>query len=122
MRVDYLTADDVNPALAHRWAKGRGVKIATPRLTGTAPSADALVIDFDHLPDDLRRRWVNAVLLRTEKRPALVHGHNIPEAVADALRHCRATVVVGRLRKSHLLRWLRRVMRVVELQEEKLAA
>lgn len=120
MRVAYLTTDDVNPVLARRWTKPLPVRVVAPRPCA-APNVVALVIDFDRLPDELRRKWVNAVLLRTEERPVFVHGHTIPEEVADALHARGARVVVGRLRKPHLLRWLRRVTRTIEVPE-KLAA
>lgn len=122
MRVAYLTTDDVNPALARRWARPLPVRVVAPRPCAPAPSAVALVIDFDRLPDELRRKWVNAVLLRTEGRPVFVHGHTLPEAVADALHARGARVAVGRLRRPHLLRWLRRVVRLAGVPAEKLAA
>jgi hypothetical protein len=105
MRVAYLTTDDVNPALARRWAAGQ-VKLTTPRPSGTAPRAAALVVDFDHLGEDLRRPWVNGVLTGAERRPVLVHGHNIPDLIAAALREAGATVVAGCLRRPHLTGWL----------------
>lgn len=107
MRIAYLTVDDVNPALARRWAKRLGARVVRPRPTRPTPRADALVIDFDHLPVELCRKWVNGVLLRTERRPVLVHGYNIPQPVADALRLRGATVVCGRLGRRGWADWLR---------------
>lgn len=112
MKIAYLTTDVVNPALARRWAKPLGGRVVTPRPSNPA-AADAVVIDFDHLPGELQRKAVNAVLLRTELRPVLVHGHNIPEPLAEALSLRGAVAVVGRLDRRTVRRWVRKVARQV---------
>jgi hypothetical protein len=113
MKIAYLTTDVVNPALARRWAKPLGGRVLTPRPSNPSAGADAVVIDFDHLPGELQRKAVNAVLLRTELRPVLVHGHNIPERLAEALRLRGAVAVVGRLDRRTVRRWVRKVARRV---------
>lgn len=112
MKIAYLTTDVVNPALARRWMKPLGGRV-THRPSNPAADADAVVIDFDYLPGELQRKAVNAVLLRTELRPVLVHGHNIPEPLADALRLRGAVTVVGCLDRRTVRRWVRKVARRV---------
>ncbi len=113
MKIAYLTTDIVNPALARRWAKPLGGRVVAPRASNPAADADAVVIDFDHLPGELQRQAVNAVLLQTERRPVLVNGHNIPEPLAEALRLRGAVTVIGCLDRRTVRRWVRKAARRV---------
>lgn len=108
MRVAYLTTDDVNPALVRTWAAARSVRVNTPRPTTAARSAAGVVIDFDHLPDHTRRAWERAIRTEADRRPVLIHGHNIPDRTAAALRRAGGAVVTGCLHERQFAAWLTR--------------
>src|SRR5262249_33549031 len=109
MRVAYFTMDEVNQYLVRQWAKGAGVGVGCPaggRLGGTCPESDAVILDLDSLPTELRAHWLHRVLAGAAGGPVLAHGHNIMDSEAAALRQRGVRVCRGRVRKADVRAWL----------------
>ena len=64
------------------------------------------MLDLDHLPPDVRARWVRRVMTGEVSGPVLVHGHNVSDVEAEAFRRSGARVCRGRIRRSAVLGWL----------------
>jgi hypothetical protein len=109
MRIAYYTLDEVNRFLVRRWASEAGARLACPgshQLKDEYAGATAVLLDLDFLPAGVRADWVGRVLAGAVGLPVLVHGHNIPDAEASALRARGAQVCRGRVRKADLRAWL----------------
>jgi hypothetical protein len=109
MRIAYYTLDEVNRFLVRRWAHDAGARLVCPdgpRLNDECPGTTALLLDLDHLPADVREAWLRRVLAGETGMPVLVHGHNIADAEAMALRARGAHVCRGRVRRAALHGWL----------------
>ena len=108
MRIAHITLDEVNRALVRSWMKATGLRVARPTGAGLVWAADgsAVVLDLDHLPPDVRAGWVRRVVTGEVGGPVLVHGHNITEAEAAALRRSGVSVCRGRIRRSAVRAWL----------------
>jgi hypothetical protein len=109
MRIAYYTLDEVNRFLVRRWAHEAGARAVCPdgpRLNEECPGATALVLDLDYVPAEVRAGWVRRVLAGQVGLPVLVHGHNIADAEAAALRERGAQVCRGRVRRAALRAWL----------------
>lgn len=109
MRIAYYTLDEVNRFLVRRWAHEAGARVIGPganQLNDECPGATALVLDLDYVPAEVRAAWVRRVLTNEVGLPVLVHGHNIPDAEAAALRDRGAQVCPGRVRRAALRAWL----------------
>jgi hypothetical protein len=107
MRIAYYTTDEVNRFLVRRWAGREGIRVVTPVVQSRADAYDGpVVLDFDNLPEATRADWLRRLTAGTRTGPALVHGHNIADAEATALRTHGDWVCRGRVRRAALCRWL----------------
>jgi hypothetical protein len=109
MRIAFFTLDEVNRFLVRRWARGAGVQVYCPageRLGGACLEADAVILDLDFLPADLRADWLRRVLAGAVGGPVLTHGHNITDSEAVALRQRGVRVCRGRVRGADIRAWL----------------
>jgi hypothetical protein len=124
MRIAYISCDDVNRFLFRLWA--RRAKLPWNCETAVHPgaplgAADGVVIDLDYLPGQLRAAWLAHAIGGATAR-LLVHGHNISDLEAQALRRAGAVVVRGRFRRGALLVWIRDLRRVEAFAARRLGA
>jgi hypothetical protein len=109
MRIAYVTLDDVNRFVVRRWTGGNNIRVECPAVTAPAAiidTADAILLDLDHLPEPFRAAWLERVLTNGMAGRVLVHGHNITDAEAAALRRRGVRVCRGRLRRGLLDAWV----------------
>ena len=109
MRIAYVTLDDVNRFVVQRWA-GRGrFQLDGPAANqphARLDAAGAVILDLDHLPAPFRAAWLARILNDALAGRALVHGYNIADADAAALRRRGVRVCRGRLRRGFFFAWL----------------
>jgi hypothetical protein len=108
MRIAYLGLDEVNRFLARRWAKRlhSGVRFLDLRREEIPARFFAAVVDADALPGPHRRRWLARLASDGCGVPALVFGHTLTDAEAEALRGRGAKVIRRALRRQTFARWL----------------
>jgi hypothetical protein len=96
MRFAYLTTDEVNGALALETARDCGVALypLAPKEGPPDASYDAVLCDWDFWPAELRQELL-AGQGGPPYRPLAVHGYNLDEAQAEALRMLGVAVHAG---------------------------
>jgi len=114
MRIAYITLDDVNRFMLRRWAEQNRLRVECPsadQLPTPVHGADAVVVDLDFLPAALREIWLARLLADALPGRAMVHGHNITDAEAAALRRKNVRICRGLLRRRHFNSWVRDLLR-----------
>jgi hypothetical protein len=113
MRIAYLTTDEVNPDLARRWASSCGCDVIplSPRDPLPRDDYDAAIYDLDHLPPELQQHVLAGLLKGRLHRPTVVHGYNLRQRQANALR-ARGVFVRRRLERGILVQLRQAVVRV----------
>jgi hypothetical protein len=113
MRIAYWTTDEVNEDLAHELTTEGGDRLCplTPKDWPPSGEYDAVLYDWDHLPADLQQEVMRGLLSGPLPHAAAVHGYNLGDGRAEALR--RHTVVVYRRLQPLVFRFLRRAARTV---------
>jgi hypothetical protein len=88
MRIAYLTADEVNQALARRLARRCSASLFPWPLHGPAPDGqvDAVVYDLDYLPEPRRTEVLTRLSEAPPCHPAAVHSFNLTDHQIRALR------------------------------------
>jgi hypothetical protein len=99
MRFAYLTTDEVNQSLARDIALGCGITLDTlfPKDGPPDRGYDAVVYDWDSWPVELRQEFLASLEKGPLYRPVAVHGYDLPEDHAEALRN-RGVALYRRLR------------------------
>src|SRR5262245_65203997 len=114
MRIAYITLDDVNRFTLRRWAGQNRVRVdclSASELRTPVHGVDAVVVDLDFLPAELREIWLSRILADAPPSQVLVHGHNITEAEAAALHRRSVRVCRGLLRRRRFNSWVRDLRR-----------
>src|SRR5262245_12788305 len=109
MRIAYYTLDAVNRFLVRRWAHDAGARLVCPgghQLSDECAGTTAVLLDLDYVPSEVREAWVRRLLAGEIAMPVLVHGHNILDPEAAALRERGVQVCRGRVRRAALRSWL----------------
>jgi hypothetical protein len=104
MRIAYLTTDEVNQTLAAGMAAERGADICArpPQEPLPDDQFDAVLYDLDDLQKHKRGEFVALILSSPSTCPRAVHGYDITDEQAKALR--THGVVVGQRLRSGLIR------------------
>ena len=112
MRIAYLTTDEANHDLARRTADGCGANLEVLAQAGPSPEAayDAVLVDWDYLPDDGRALILAALLAGLWHCPVAVHGYHLEDKLRDILSQ-KGVATHRRLEPHWLARWLRQVRR-----------
>jgi hypothetical protein len=111
MLIGYWTIDEVNEDTARRMARACGVRLYPlwPRESPPAGGFDAVLYDWDCLPQPERQELLAELLAGPRPRAVAVHGYNLEGARAESLR--RHTVAVFRRLHPRVFRFLRRAVR-----------
>ncbi len=99
MRIAYMTTDEVNQSLAAEMAADCGADIC-PRLPpGRVPDGQihAVLYDLDRLQKHRRDEIIALILSSRSTRPRAVHGYDVTDEQAKALRQ-HGVAVSQRLR------------------------
>jgi hypothetical protein len=106
MRIAYITTDEVNQSLAAGIAAkcGAGICAPLPQNPMLDGQFDAVLYDLDDLQKNKRGEFVALILSSPSTCPRAVHGYDITDEQAKALRHLG--VVVGQRLRSGLIRSL----------------
>ena len=113
MRIAYLTTDEVNLHLAEEMAAACGLTLCPLAPKDAPPDGefDALLYDWDHWPAAQLREVMAALLGGSLPHAVAVHGYNLGDGRAEALR--QHTVAVYRRLQPRVFRFLRRAARTV---------
>src|SRR3954471_9312014 len=108
MRIAYATTDEVNQALAMQLAEECGAVIhgLLPKDAPPDGQFDAVLYDLDDVPRRQRREVLARLLSGPSSCPKAVHGYDLSEEQASALRLRR--IIVSRQLEPELFRSLRR--------------
>jgi hypothetical protein len=113
MRIAYLTTDEVNQHLAKEMAAACRVTLCplAPKDPPPDKEFDAVLYDWDYWPAEKRQEVLAE--LRAGRLPGAVavHGYNVEEGQAEALRGHAVAVYLGL--RPELFRFLRRTVRAV---------
>src|SRR5262245_5309046 len=115
MKVTYLTLDEVNRFTVQSWAKNSGLQVFCPipsELLISGEDTDAIVLDLDYLPAQVRATWLSRVEAGEMTGCVLVHGHNITDAEIKRLRRQTVRICHGQLRREAFSSWLRDLRRI----------
>jgi hypothetical protein len=95
----YLTTDEVNEDIAVRLAvKYNAILVPLfPRDTPPDTEYDAVLYDFDFLPEESRQKIVNDLLSAPAKRPVALHSFNVDDRLRQDLQ-AKGVRVFRRLR------------------------
>ena len=106
MRIAYMTNDEVNQNLAAEMAAECGAAICVPLPTDPSPDGQfhAVLYDLDDLQKYRRGEIIALILSSPSTRPRAVHGYDITDEQAKALR--RHGVAVCQRLRSGLIRSL----------------
>jgi hypothetical protein len=98
MRIAYVTIDEVNQDLAVRMADRFGADVSgvVPKDPPPDGRFDAVLYDLDAMSPTLRRQFVAVLRSSRPSRPVGVHGYNLEDDEANALR-MRGVYVSGSL-------------------------
>jgi hypothetical protein len=115
MLVAYLSIDEVNQALATEMALACSVTVhpVWPRDPPPNGEYEALLYDWDSWPAERRKQVLEGLADGPPHRPAAVHGYNLTEDEAEALR--RYGVAVHRSLRPEVFERLRRAVVLVRL-------
>jgi hypothetical protein len=104
MRIAYLTTDEVNLHLAEGMAAACGLTLYPlwPRESPPDGGFDAVLYDWDCLPQPERQKLLAELLAGPRPRAVALHGYNLEDGQAEALR--RHSVAVYR-RSTERGRW-----------------
>jgi hypothetical protein len=107
MRIAYATTDEVNQALAVQLAGECGAVVheLLPKNASPDGQFDAVLYDLDDVPGLQRREVVARLLSGPSSCSKAVHGYDLSEEQASALR--RHGIVVSRHLEPELFRCLR---------------
>jgi hypothetical protein len=88
MRIAYVTADEVNLALAARMARPLGAAVTPSHPEAARPRGrfDAALYDLDGVPPDDRPALLDAILSGPPGCPRAVHGYGLSGEQAAAIR------------------------------------
>ena len=88
MRCAYLTTDDVNKALALKWAAACGISMfpLAPKDGVPGREYDAVLCDWDFWPVELRQEILADLRNGPPPCPLAVHGYNLDEDAMTLLR------------------------------------
>jgi hypothetical protein len=88
MLFAYLSLDEVNQALAERFAARRGASLDVLSFRDAAPAGqfDAVFYDLDSLPADRRRAILAELTTNKVAWPVAVHSYSLTRRQAGALR------------------------------------
>jgi hypothetical protein len=113
MRIAYLTTDEVNLHLAEEMAVACGLTLCPLAPKDAPPDGefDALLYDWDHWPAAQLREVMAALLGGSLPHAVAVHGYNLGDGRAEALR--QHTVAVYRRLQPQVFRFLRRAARTM---------
>jgi hypothetical protein len=115
MQVTYLTLDEVNRFTMQSWAKKSGMQLHCPipsDILVLPEETDAIVLDLDYLPAEIRATWLSRVEAGATTGCLLVHGHNITDGEVKRLRRQGVHICQGQLRRDALISWLRDLGRI----------
>jgi hypothetical protein len=98
MLVAYLSYEEVNTALAEPMARRHGITLDVLQPRDGPPNGeyDAVLYDWDCWPCEGRAQAVPEWLSGPPPRPTALHGYNVENEQAEALR-CNGVVVESRL-------------------------
>src|SRR5262249_48680352 len=113
MRIAYLSTDEVNLHLAEEMAAACGLTLCPldPKDPPPDEAVDALLYGWDPGPAERQPEVLAELLAGRLPRAVAVHGYNLGDAQAEALRR-RGMAVYRRLR-PRVFRFLRRAIRAV---------
>jgi hypothetical protein len=113
MPIGYRTIDEVNEDTARRLARACGVRLYPlwPRESPPDGGFDAVLYDWDCLPQSERQELLAELLASPRPRAVALHGYNLEDGQAEALR--RHSVAVYRRLHPRVFRFLRRAVRAV---------
>jgi hypothetical protein len=99
MKIAYFSTDEVNRALAIKFARRQDhTVVASVALGSTAPSdLDAVIYDLDYLPTELRQDILYTLSLGPCPIPVAVHSYNLEDDCKTTL-HRNGVLVYRRLR------------------------
>jgi hypothetical protein len=108
MHIAYLTTDEVNRYLAEAMAAACGLTLCplAPKDPPPGGEFDAVLYDWDYLPARQQREVTAELLAGRRPHAVAVHGYNLEDARAEALR--RHAVAVYRGLHPRVFRLLRR--------------
>jgi hypothetical protein len=107
MRIAYYSLDEVNRVLLRRWASREGVRVACACVGAIGDSlAIGMIVDFDFIPEPLRKAWLERAMAGGVEGPVLVHGHGLSEVDARHLASRGIDVCKGRLRRRVFQEWI----------------
>jgi hypothetical protein len=88
MRIAYLSTDEMNQALAATMAQAHRVTLCLVEPRDASPGAeiDALLYDWDFWHVEGRDELLAQLLAGVAHCPVVLHGHNVGDDQADALR------------------------------------
>jgi hypothetical protein len=111
--IAYLTTDEVNADLARQMADRFDVSLhlLSPKDGSPDGEFDAVLYDWDHWPVGRQREVMAELLGGSLPHAVAVHGYNLEDAQAEALR--QHTVAVYRRLQPRVFQFLRRAVRVV---------
>jgi hypothetical protein len=98
MRIAYMNTDEVNEAVAAQMARKLGADVCGLHPTHSPPAGlyDAVLYNLDDVPRHRRRAVLAEILDSLSTCPRAVHGYDLSEDAASALR-LRGVAVAQRL-------------------------
>jgi hypothetical protein len=113
MRIAYCTTDDMNCHLAEEMAATYGLTLFLVASKDPPPNEgfDAVIYDWDYWPVGKQSEVLAELLAGHGTRAVAVHGYNLDDGQAEALR--RQAVAVYRRLQAKVFRFLRRAVRTV---------
>jgi hypothetical protein len=112
MRLAYVTADEVNLALATQMAGACGAVVCRVQPEEAPPDGlfDAVLYDLDAVPSNQQTGFLKRMSHDSPARPTAIHGYGIADEQAQTLR--RRGITVSRRLHAGLLRGLRDAARL----------
>jgi hypothetical protein len=112
MRIAYCSTDELNRHLAEKMATSCGLTLCPldPKDASPNEAFDAVLYDWDFWPVGKQRVVLSELLAGHGVRVAAVHGYNLADDQAEALR--RHGVAVYRRLRLRLFRFVRRAIRL----------
>ena len=113
MRIAYLSTDEVNVHQAEAMAAASGLTLCplAPKDPPPDEQFDALIYDWDSWPARQQPEVIAELLAGGLPRAVAVHGYNLEDGQAEALR--RHTVAVYRRLEPRVFHFLLRAVRTV---------